>query len=167
MENGKQGRAITALADYIIPTLPLFQSGLSRSHGEEAGVVRYSHINSIFFLYCISNTDSASGIFADSNLQHISGFPMNRCLTVISYGLWTLISSTSLRSKRWSSWKLLSWTSSEDTCTSKHPGFKSESPLLLTTAGILVITLFLPDPLLGAAEAVAATLAASSVFASC
>lgn len=151
----------------IILTLPLFQSGLSGSHGEEAGVVLYSHINSIFFLYCISNTDRASDIFADSNLQHISGFPINRCLTVISYGLWTLISSTSLRSKRWSSWKLLSWTSSEDTCTSNHPGFKSESPLLLTTAGILMITLFLPDPLLGAADAAAAALAASSLFASC
>lgn len=59
----------------------------------------------------------------------------------------------------------MSRTSSEDTSTNKHPGFKSESPPLVSTAGMLVITLFLPDPLLAAAAA--AALAASSALASC
>lgn len=57
----------------------------------------------------------------------------------------------------------MSRTSMEDTSTRKHPGLKSESPPLDTTAGMLVITLFLV-PL---EEAAAAALAASSALASC
>lgn len=58
-------------------------------------------------------------------------------------------------------------TSSEDTSTDKHPGFKSDSPPLDSTAGMLVINLFLLEPLADEEEAVAAALAASSAFASC
>lgn len=58
-------------------------------------------------------------------------------------------------------------TSSEDTSTDKHPGFKSDSPPLDSTAGMLVINLFLLEPLAAEEEAAAAALAASSAFASC
>lgn len=62
----------------------------------------------------------------------------------------------------------MSRTSSEETSTNKHPGFKSQSLPLDTTAGMLEITLFLPDPLPADAEtAEAAALAASSALASC
>lgn len=61
----------------------------------------------------------------------------------------------------------MSRTSNEDTRINKHPGFKSESPPLDTTTGMLVTTLFLPDPLPTEAAAAAAALAASSAFASC
>lgn len=56
---------------YIIHALPSFQFDPSVSHGDETGVVLkavYSFMNSTFFLYCISNTDIASGILADRNL---------------------------------------------------------------------------------------------------
>lgn len=89
---------------------------------------------------------------------------MNRCLTAISYGLCTRISSISFRSKRWRSWQFASRASSEETSTVRHPGFKSESPPRVTTAGMLTITVVLPEPLPAAA---AAALAASSAFASC
>lgn len=155
---------------YIIRASPWVQLSPSVSHGEEPGVAlnaAYSLVSSTFFLYCISNTDMASGILADRSRKQISGFPMNRCLTVISYGLCTLISSTSLRSKRWRSWRFVSRTSSEETSTDRHPGFKSAFPPWVTTAGMLAITLLLPDPVAAADAAEGAALAASSALASC
>lgn len=56
---------------FITHALPSYQFGPSVSHGDEAGVTLkavYSLVYSTFFLYCISNTDIASGILADRNL---------------------------------------------------------------------------------------------------
>lgn len=100
---------------------------------------RASSKNCIFLLNCISKTGIASGIFAERSLYEVSGFPINLWRTLISYGVWTLISSTSFDSNRWMTWALQSLISRPEVKSVSFPGLTFESVLWVIITGILIM----------------------------